>query len=75
MITEVGNKNMAQPLLPTSGHDLGAARDNSHSAVQVLLKTWRLQFDNDDYKSFIISGTMEALHGVDVSWIHKPKGA
>lgn len=53
--------------------DLGARPDNT--AVRVLLKTWRLQFESDNYKSIRSSGTMEALHGVDVSWIHKPKGA
>lgn len=60
-------------LLVPATDDVGKADD----AVRVLLKSWRLRFDSDgdNYKSIITSGTMEALHGVDVSWIHKPKGA
>lgn len=67
----------AQPLElpPTNGDDFGADPYDSHAAVRVLLRTWRLRLDSDDYKSSIIPGNMEALHGVDVSWIHKPKGA
>lgn len=68
-------EGMERELIPTN--DLGAPQvpDDSHTAVRVLLRTWRLQFDSDNYKPSITSDTMEALHGVDVSWIHKPKGA
>lgn len=49
--------------------DVGASPQ--HTAVCVLLTKWQLQLDIDNYKPLI---NMEALHGVDVSWIHKPKG-
>ncbi|SMQ45771.1 unnamed protein product [Zymoseptoria tritici ST99CH_3D7] len=48
--------------------------DSTPTAVQLLflLQTWRLQFENNTFA--IHASDMENIHGVDVSWMHKPKG-
>jgi hypothetical protein len=77
-VAKINNKmDVLGVVPPNKVDDLGEQRaEDSHIAVRGLLKTWRLQFDSDNYKPSITSKTMEALHGVEVGWVHKrPKGA
>jgi hypothetical protein len=58
----------------TPGDDIaGGSPNDPNTPVQLqLLQTWRLQFENNGFCK--LANGMENIHGVDVSWMHKPRG-